>query len=204
MITLYEFALSGNCHKVRLLLSLLGLEYHSIAVNASERQHKSAEFTRMNPFGQVPVLTDCEVSIRDSQAILVYLARQYGDEHWLPIQAAALAEVTAWLATAANEVAQGPNRLRLHYKFGRPLDVNEAERVTASLLDILQARLAQYNWLASDQISIADIAVYPYIALAPEGQVDLQSFSAVRAWLSRIQALPGYIGMPGMWTAKNS
>jgi glutathione S-transferase len=201
MITLYEFALSGNCHKVRLLLSLLGLEYRNIAVNGSERQHKSAEFTRMNPFGQVPVLTDGEVSIRDSQAILVYLARQYGDEHWLPTRAAALAEITAWLATAANEVAQGPNRLRLHYKFGRQLDVNEAERVTASLLDVLQARLAQHDWLAGNQISIADIAVYPYIALAPEGQVDLQAYPAVNTWLRRIQALPAYVGMPGMSTA---
>ncbi|MDI1231734.1 MAG: glutathione S-transferase N-terminal domain-containing protein [Methylobacter sp.] len=202
MITLYEFALSGNCHKVRLLLSLLGLDYQSIAINGGERQHKAEAFIEKNPFGQVPVLTDGEVTIRDSLAILVYLARQYGDEHWLPNQAAALAEVTEWLATAANEVALGPNRLRLHYKFGRPIDLDDAERITSNLLSILQARLKQHDWLAGAQASIADIAVYPYIALAPEGKIDLAPYPALIAWMHRIQALPAYVGMPGMWTAK--
>ncbi|MGJ0492815.1 glutathione S-transferase family protein [Methylobacter sp.] len=195
-------ALSGNCHKVRLMLSLLGLEYRSIAVNGSQRQHKSEAFIVMNPFGQVPVLTDGEVTIRDSQAILVYLARQYGNEYWLPNQAAALAGVIAWLATAANEVAQGPNRLRLHYKFGRPINLDEAEQITANLLQILQAQLEQHDWLAGDQVSIADIAVYPYIALAPEGKIDLDGYSAIMAWMRRIQALPAYVGMPGMWMAQ--
>lgn len=201
MINLYEFALSGNCHKIRLMLSLLKLEYRSITVDGSQRQHKSLEFIRMNPFGQVPVLTDGEVAIRDSQAILVYLARQYGNENWLPSQAVALANVVAWLATAANEVAQGPNRLRLHYKFGRPIDREEAEQITSNLLRILQTRLERYEWLAGEQTSIADIAVYPYIALAPEGKVDLDGYPAIRSWMLRIQALPGYVGMPGMWTS---
>lgn len=79
MITLYEFALSGNCHKIRLMLSLLGLDYQSMAVNSSKQQQKSADFLAMNPFGQVPVLTDEDVIVRDSQAILVYLAKKYGD-----------------------------------------------------------------------------------------------------------------------------
>jgi glutathione S-transferase len=73
MITLYEFALFGNCHKVRLMLSLLGLDYQSVVVNGSERQQKSMEFLAMNPFGQVPVLTDDSVVFRDSQAILMWL-----------------------------------------------------------------------------------------------------------------------------------
>ena len=201
MITLYEFALSGNCHKIRLLLSLQGLEYRSIIVNGGERQHKSEAFIQMNPFGQVPVLTDGEVTIRDSQAILVYLAKRYGNEDWLPNQADALAEVIAWLSTAANEVALGPNRLRLHYKFGRPIDIDEAEQTTNNLLRILQTRLAQQDWLVGDQISIADIAVYPYIALAPEAKVDLDGYPAIMAWMRRIQALPAYLGMPGMWKA---
>ena len=201
MITLYEFALSGNCHKIRLLLSLLGLEYRSIIVNGGERQHKSEAFIQMNPFGQVPVLTDGEVTIRDSQAILVYLAKRYGNEDWLPNQADALAEVIAWLSTAANEVALGANRLRLHYKFGRPINIDEAEQTTNNLLRILQTRLAQQDWLVGDQISIADIAVYPYIALAPEAKVDLDGYPAIMAWMRRIQALPAYVGMPGMWMA---
>lgn len=199
MIELYEFALSGNCHKIRLMLSILGLDYQRINVNGSERQHKSAAFTLMNPFGQVPVLVDDGVTIRDSQAILVYLARRYGDDHWLPNEPAALADVIAWLSTAANEVALGPNRLRLHYKFGRTINLNEAEQVAENLLQILQDKLEQQTWLAGEQITIADIAVYPYVALAPEGKIDLQLYPAIVHWIRNIQAIPGYCSMPGMW-----
>jgi len=199
MMTLYEFALSGNSHKIRLMLSLLGLDYRSVIVNGSERQQKSVDFLSMNPFGQVPVLTDDDVIVRDSQAILVYLARKYGNEQWLPNTATALAEVAAWLSTAANEVSMGPNRLRLHYKFGRAINSEESRQTAINLLNILQGRLEKYEWLATDHLTIADIAIYPYIALAPEGRLDLESYPAVTGWVSRIQALPGYVGMPGMW-----
>lgn len=198
MITLYEFALSGNCYKIRLLLSLLDVSYRSIAVNGSEQQHKTEGFLKMNPFGQVPVLTDGDIVIRDSQAILVYLARKCGNERWLPTDAAALAEVMAWLSTAANEVAMGPNRLRLHFKFGRVINLDESRQIASNLLNILQQRLDKHRWLAADQITVADIAVYPYIALAQEGKIDLEPYPAVIAWINRIQALPGYAGMPGM------
>lgn len=199
MITLYEFALSGNCHKVRLMLSLLGLDYQSVVVNGSERQHKSTEFLAMNPFGQVPVLTDGEVTVRDSQAILVYLAKKYGSSTWLPEEPDALAEVMAWLSAAANEVSLGPNRLRLHHKFGRTINLDESTKTTESLLQLLEGRFKKQHYLASDHATIADIAVYPYIALSPEGKIDLDLYPAVTAWLSRIQALSGYVGMPGMW-----
>lgn len=199
MITLYEFALSGNCHKIRLMLSLLGLDYRSVVINGSEQQQKSADFLAMNPFGQVPVLKDDDVIVWDSQAILVYLAKKYGNGQWLPNDAAALADVVAWLSTAANEVALGPNRLRLHYKFGRDINIEESGQISIKLMDILQARLENHPYLANDQVTIADIAIYPYIALAPEGEIDLSLYPAVIAWLSRIQALPGYVGMPSMW-----
>ena len=202
MITLYEFALSGNCQKIKLMLSLLGLDYQSVAVKGNEQQQKSAEFLAINPFGQVPVLKDDDVVIRDSQAILVYLAKKYGNGQWLPTDAAALADVVAWLSTAANEVALGPNRLRLHHKFGRDINIEESRQISIKLLDVLQVRLEYHPYLATDQITIADIAVYPYIALASEGKIELSPYPAVIAWLSRIQALPGYVGMPGMWQSE--
>lgn len=201
---LYEFALSGHSHKVRLMLALLGKEYESVLLNSQQREHKSAAFLAINPFGQVPVLQDGDTTIRDSLAILVYLARQYGAEHWFPQEPAAMAQVMAWLSTAANEVTRGPNALRLHHKFGRDINLAEAQQITASLLDILQMQLSQQSWLAGAQISIADIAVYPYLALAPEAKVDLATYPAITAWISRIQALPNYRGMPGMWSANGS
>jgi len=202
MMTLYEFALSGNCHKIRLMLSLLDLDYRSVIVNGSEQQQKSVDFLAMNPFAQVPVLADDDIIVRDSQAILVYLAKKYGNGQWLPNDAKALADVVAWLSTAANEVSLGPNRLRLHYKFGRDINIEESRQISIKLLDILQARLEKQPYLTTDRVTIADIAVYPYIALAPEGKIDLSLYPAVTDWLCRIQALPGYVAMPGMWQSE--
>src|SRR5689334_20689903 len=114
MIELYDFELSGNCYKVRLLLSLLEMDYKSYLLNLSAREHKSPEFLTINPFGQVPALKDGEIIIRDSQAILVYLARAYGSDVWFPADAKKSAEITEWLSTAANEVSRGPAALRRH------------------------------------------------------------------------------------------
>ncbi|NOS89918.1 MAG: glutathione S-transferase family protein [Methylococcaceae bacterium] len=199
MITLYEFALSGNCHKVRLMLSLLNLDYQSVAVNGKERQQKTPAFLALNPFGQVPVLADGKTVVRDSHAILVYLAKKYGADHWLPSDAENLAAVSSWLMTAANEVANGPNRLRLYYKFGRAINLKDAELCTSNLLAILNTHLSTTPWLATEQITIADLAVYPYIALAPEGNIDLALYPAIISWRQRIQSLPAYVDMPGIW-----
>ncbi|MFA5170615.1 MAG: glutathione S-transferase N-terminal domain-containing protein [Sulfuriferula sp.] len=204
MLTLYEFPVSGNCHKVRLLLSLLGLKYQSIVLQRENQEQKSPDFLLKNPYGQVPVLQDGELVIRDSQAILVYLAKRYGDANWLPDDAAELAQVMGWLSTAANEVTHGPNALRLLHKFGRVINESEAQQITHSLLALMQMRLSQHDWLALEHISIADIAMYPYIALAGEGGVQVDEYSSVTDWLSRIQALSGYVGMPGMWSVTSS
>lgn len=196
---LFEIAPSGNCHKIRLFLSLLQLPYTSVQVNVASQEQKSAPFLQMNPFGQLPVLKDGETVVWDSQAILVYLARQFAEPSWLPIDAKGSAQVMEWLSTAANEVARGPSLLRAHYKFGRAIDLEDAKQITGTLLPILEKQLMTAEWLAADHITIADIAVYPYIALAPEGKVDLTPYPSLCLWLSRIQALPNYTGMPEMW-----
>lgn len=127
-----------------------------------------------------------------------------GDEQWLPAEAGPLAKVMSWLSTAANEVARGPNALRLHHKFGRALNVEEAKQITTGLLNILQSHLEHHRWLAAENVTVADIAVYPSITLAPEGDVDIEPYFSVIDWLARIQALAGYVGMPGMWVRKVS
>ena len=198
MIELYEFDISGNCHKVRLLLSLLNIPYKSIEINRLGREQKSVEFLKKNSFGQVPVLKDGDLIIRDSQAILVYLARAYGADEWFPVDAAKTAEITQWLSTAANEIAHGPAALRAHYLTGRAINVQEAEQITRNVLDILNTRLRDHNWLATETITIADIAIYPYIALAHQGKIDLTSFTYVENWVERIQTQKGFVTMPGI------
>ncbi len=199
MIALYEFPLSGNCHKVRLMLGLLKLDYQSIVIDGGQQQHKSESFLTMNPFGQVPVLKDGNNIIRDSQAILIYLAKQYGGAQWWPENSAEIANIIAWLSSVANEVARGPNALRLHYKFGRSINIKDAEEITEKLFNLLESHFSTHQWIANDKLSIADIALYPYVALAPEGRVDLSVFPSIQKWLCNIQALHGYIDMPGIW-----
>lgn len=199
MISLYEFAPSGNCHKVRMMLAMLGLQYTSIVVDRANQAQKSPAFLKMNPLGQVPVLTDDAVVLRDSQAILYYLAQTYRKGTWVPDDATAAAQVIAWLSTAANEVTRGPSMLRLHHKLGRAIDVAAATAITTDLFQMLEGYLSQHTWLVGAAPTIADIAMYPYLALAPEGKWDLAPYPKVRAWLGRIRALPGYVGMPGMY-----
>lgn len=198
MLTLYEFRLSGNCHKVRLLLSLLGLHYRSELLNSAAGEHKTEQFLRLNPFGQTPVLVDGDAVVRDSQAILVYLARTYGANEWFPQDPASMAEVVGWLAVAANEVARGPNALRLHHKFGRTINLDEATKITMQVLSVLNLHLQSRHWLANNTLTIADIAIYPYIALINEGKIDLEPYLYVQNWMGRIEHLTGYITMPGI------
>jgi Glutathione S-transferase len=95
-LILYDFALSGNCHKIRLLLSFLDLSYTKIPISVKASETKTPEFLRINPLGQVPVLVDQDLTIRDSLAILVYLVRKYANDahqHWLPPAPAEMAQV---------------------------------------------------------------------------------------------------------------
>ena len=181
-----------------MLLSLLRIEYDLVSVDFVGGEHKSPEYLERNPFGEIPVLVDGDLVLRDSQAILVYLARQYGDELWLPSSAVELARVVEWLMVAENEVARGPNDARLHDKFGYALDVEVARARAERLLGILEARLTERDWLALDRPTIADIACFPYVALGHEGGVPSGDHPAVCRWIERIKALPNFVGMPGL------
>jgi glutathione S-transferase len=105
---LYDLELSGNCNKVRLFLSLIGRSYDLVPVDFLAGAHKKPPLSDMNPFGEIPVLVDGDLTLRDSQAILVYLARKHGGEAWLPTEAGAMAQVVEWLMVAENEVEQPP------------------------------------------------------------------------------------------------
>lgn len=199
MIKLYNIPKSGNCHKVRLLLNLLGLDYTTHNIDLANREQSSPDYLKLNPFAQAPVLEDSGVIIRDSQAILVYLASQYGTEQWWPKNNAVhIAQLTAWLSTAANEVTHGPARLRAHYLFGRQIESSQATDTTNKLLTIIDKTLTEQHWLVGNSISIADLAIYPYLALAHEGKVDITPYQHITAWFKRIESLPQFISMPGI------
>lgn len=195
-IRLYRHAKSGHCHRAELMLALLDLPYESVDVDLASGAHKAPEFLKLSPFGLVPAIEDNGVALSDSNAILVYLARRYSVDHaWLPDEPLAAAEVQRWLSVAAGEIAQGPCAARLVTVFGVPLDHGAAIARSHALLRVIEPLLSARRFLAGHEITIADIAGYSYIAHAPEGGVDLEPYPALRAWLARIEALPGFIGM---------
>ncbi|MGD1928979.1 MAG: glutathione S-transferase family protein [Leptolyngbyaceae cyanobacterium] len=196
MMKLYGHEMSGNSYKVRLLLDLLNLDYEWVKVDVMKGAHKSPEYLALNPFGQVPLLIDGEMRLADAQAILVYLARQYGGDEWLPTEALPLAQVVRWLSTAAGEVRQGPENARLYHIFGRKtINVDRAYAQAATILAQLDQHLSQHTWLEFERPTIADVAVFPYVSLAPDGQVDLSPYPHVLAWLERVRQLPGFVPM---------
>lgn len=198
MMKLYDLELSGNCYKARLLAALLDIPIEIVPVDFLGGEHKSPEFLKLNAFGEIPVLADGDLILRDSHAILVYLARKAGAEAWLPSEPADMATVVQWLATDSNEIFHGPNAARLHDKFGYDLDVDLARRRAHSVLALIDSHLANRDWLALERPTLADIGCFPYIALAPEGGVPLDGYAAIRGWIGRIKGLPGFVPMPGI------
>ena len=197
MIKLYGAPLSGNAYKVRLLLSLLGLEFEETDVNLQTGENRTESFLALNPRGQIPTLIDGDVTVWDSQAVLVYLARRYG-EAWLPVEPTAMAEVMQWLAVAENELLFGLARARAVKVFGRDFDLASCQAYGHAGLKVLEQRLAEHRWLAAAKPTIADIACMPYAALSYMGDIPLDDYPAVRAWIDRVRALPGFIAMEGI------
>lgn len=193
---LYDLELSGNCYKVRLLCALIGVPLDVIPVDFLAGAHKQPPLSDLNPFCEIPVFQDGDLVLRDSQAILIYIARKWGGESWLPTDAAGLAQVSQWLMVAENEIARGPNDARLHDKFGYKLDVAHARAKSARILALMERQLARDAWLVLGRPTVADIACMPYVALSHEGGVALEPYPAVAAWVDRVKALPGFIGMP--------
>ena len=195
-ITLYRHALSGHTHRVEAFLSILGLPTDLVNVDLAKGAHKQAEYLQKNRFGQVPVIEDGSATLSDSNAILVYLASKYDTQgNWLPQDVTEAAEVHRFLSVAAGKIAYGPAAARLVNVFGAALDHGNAISTAHAILAELDAHLEDRNWLATEHATIADIANYAYIAHAPEGDVSLQDYANVRAWLTRIEQLPGFVPM---------
>jgi glutathione S-transferase len=196
-IVIYRNSVSGHAHRVELFCSLLKLPVRRVDVNLRAGEQKQAEFLRKNPFGQVPAIEDGDVTLADSNAILVYLAERYdATGSWYPRDPVAAARVQRWLSVAAGELSAGPGAARRVKLFGAPLDHARAVAAAAQLFAVLESTLAQQPFLTGATPTIADVAIYSYTALAPEGEVSLEPYPSIRAWLARIEALPGFLPMP--------
>lgn len=198
VIRLHDHPLSGNGHKVRILLSMLGLPHEHVFRDVpSGRPQQEPEFAVLNPLLQIPILEDGATVIWDSQAILVYLARRYGPD-WFPLEPEPAARVMQWLSFATNEINNSLQQARLYYLLGEHIDIDLMTRRGLRVLTILDRELAERPWLAADTATIADLACYPYVGLSRQGKLPLDDFRHVISWMERIEGLPGYIAMPGL------
>ncbi len=194
-VRIHHFPKSGHAHRALVFAKLAGIAHEAVFVDLAAGVHKSPEFLAMNPNGQVPVLEDGDVVVSDSNAILVYLARQYAPD-WMPTDPVGEAAVQRWLTLAAGEIAFGSAAARLITVFGAPLDVDFAAATAAKAMQKLEQGLETRNWLVGDRPTIADVAAYSYTAHAPEGNVSLDPYPNVRAWIARFEALDGFEPMP--------
>lgn len=195
-IKLHTFALSGHCHRVQLFASLLNLPVQLIPVDLIQGAHKKPEFLALNPFGQVPVIEDGEVTLSDSNAILIYLASKYDDGQWLPHDPLKAAQVQRWLSAAAGPLAYGSAATRVALLFKQAFNADELTNRAKALFGVMEQTLATTPFLTGSTPTLADVAQYSYVFLAPEGNVSLEAYPQIRAWLARIEALPGFVPMP--------
>ncbi len=192
----YEVPRSGNCHRARLMLGMLGIAYDSVIVDIAGGETRQKWYLAMNPRGTVPTLDDDGTVVPDSHAMLVYLARAYGSSDWLPADAAGAARVALWMGIAQGEIHYGIFRARAMCIHNRPGDLTDAQAIGYRGLDLIERGLNGPAWLAADHVTIADISCYPYVALAPEARMSLDSYPNIRGWMARVRALPGYVELP--------
>ena len=190
----YTAAVSGNAYKVRILLELLRVPHDKVLLDLAKREQKSAEFLRLNPRGEVPAIEDAGAVVWDSGACLVYLARKYGGEQWLPTAPAPMAEVMQWLSLAASEIQFGLQYSRRGLLQGRWTagTLEQGHAIARVALIAIEQRLERNDWLALGHPTIADIACFPYVETAPESGIPLDGYPRINAWLARCKALPGW------------
>lgn len=199
MLKVYAMQSSGNCYKVRLLLAHLGRRFELIDVNVLRGENRTPDFLMKNPEGRVPLL---ELPggryLAESNAILFYLA---DGSPLLPSGPLERAEVLRWMffeqhshepAIAAArfwlKLVRGGRELRTH-------DIDRWEEEGYAVLGVMERHLARRAFFANDAMTIADIALYAHTHVAHEGGFDLGGFPLVRAWLERVAAQRGHVGM---------
>ena len=198
MYRLFEFPSSGNCYKLRLLLTQLGEPFEAVTVDILAGGSRTEEFLAMNPAGKVPVLQIAPGDwLPESNAALWYLAD--GTE-FLPDDRRARAEVLRWLFF--EQYSHEPNVAvaRFWVKFlGRPPELEErlARRIDAAhgALKVMEQHLAQHRFFVADHYGIADIALCAYTHVAGDGGINLAPYPAIRAWLERVGRQPRHAPM---------
>jgi glutathione S-transferase len=195
---IYGDTKSGNCYKLKLICGLLAIEHEWIPVDILLGETRTEDFLKLNPNGQIPVcVTDTDEVLTESNAILYYLAQQ---SHYWPVDGLAQTRVLEWLFF--EQYSHEPSIAVARFiKFYQQMPEHRRQEYDLKLkagyraLDVMERHLDQRQYFATDHCSIADISLYAYTHVAHEGGFDLSSYPAITAWISRMEALEGYLGM---------
>jgi glutathione S-transferase len=204
MIKLYDYVVSSDGYKVRLLLSMLRVEFTTVKVNFHPAaEHRQPDFLALNPLGSLPVLTDGDLVLRGALPILGYLAQTHDPERrWFPTDARKAASVLMWLDFAERVLRPVSDAHMLNFA-NHDEDTSALAEAGEAALMILEDHLAKGEiegrpWAATDDPTIADLALFPPAALAPEADIALDTKPALWRWLDRVKRLPNFIVMPGV------
>jgi len=195
---LYDYAFSGNCYKVRLLLGQLGIEYETRSVDIIAGEARRPSFLSKNPLGQVPVLELPDgTCLRESSAILMHLAE---GTRFLPEPGLARTRVLEWLCFEQSQVSIVIGRARFRRTFPnviatRPEEFEAWHRQGNRALSILEERLHDYVFLTDAGYTIADIGLFAYVHCAEQGGFSLEPYASIRSWIERIQEMPGFVAL---------
>jgi glutathione S-transferase len=195
MPKLYDCLDSGNGYKPRLLLRLLGVSFERIELDIEHGASHTAEFLRKNPDGRIPVLElDDGTHLFESNAILHYLAE---GTPYLPADRLTRSLVLQWMFW--EQYSHEPNIAVLrHWTLhggltpDRKALVDQKRALGERALSVMEAHLGRQRWFVGDGCTIADLALYAYTHVAPEGGFDLWSLPAIRTWLDRVRDRPGF------------
>ena len=209
MITLYDYTLSANCYKQRLLMSLLDVAYQSVPIDFFPGwQHKGEAFKKINPLGHIPVIVDGDYVLRDAHAILVYLAAKYDPtRQWYPTHDPELiGEVAQWMLFAEG-TTNTASSARLHDNLGYEFDIEAVREGAHRLFRVLDEHLwfrerEGLEWVCrAAHPTIADLAIFPDVMLSEEGGISRLAYPALRRWTERVRRLDRFVPMPGIHPA---
>lgn len=193
----YGTAASGNCHKVRLTLDLLGIRYRWHEVDIMKGETRTPEYLRMNANGKVPLLQiDDHTWLAESNAIICYLAD--GTELW-PGDRLTRAQALQWLFFEQYSHEPYIAVARFLRVFQRKADdprLPELLRRGHQALGVMEQHLATRAWFVADRLTIADVALFAYTHKAEDGGFDLAAYPQIRKWRERCLAQPGMSEMP--------
>ena len=195
-LRLYRMPVSGHCHRVELMLSLLGLPFELVNVDLQRGEHRSPAMLALNPLGQVPVLVDGDTVLSDSNGILVYLVQRYAPgSNWMPQDALGQARLQRWFSLAAGFLVPGVATPRYAALAGRTVADRDGALATGErLLDYMESELVGRTWLlGGTEPSLADIAMVSYTSQAHIAGLPLAGYPRIAAWVARLQALPAYV-----------